>query len=50
VGLQLALELQQCGVRYLAIDQRPYPDSFCKALGVTLRADLERILVVADAR
>ena len=37
VGLQLALELQRRGVRWLAIDQRPRPDYFCKALGVTPR-------------
>ena len=37
VGLQLALELQRRGVRHLAIDQRPRPDYFCKALGVTPR-------------
>ena len=37
VGLQLALELQRRGVRWLAVDQRPRPDYFCKALGVTPR-------------
>jgi 2-polyprenyl-6-methoxyphenol hydroxylase-like FAD-dependent oxidoreductase len=37
VGLQLTLELQRRGVRHLAIDQRPRPDYFCKALGVSPR-------------
>ena len=37
VGLQLALELQRRGTRYLAIDERPSPDYYCKALGVTPR-------------
>jgi len=37
VGLQLALELQRREVRWRAIDQRPRPDYFCKALGVTPR-------------
>jgi 2-polyprenyl-6-methoxyphenol hydroxylase-like FAD-dependent oxidoreductase len=37
VGLQLALELQRRGVRWLAVDRRPKPDYYCKALGVTPR-------------
>lgn len=37
VGLQLALELQRRGTRWLAIDQRPRPDYYCKALGITPR-------------
>lgn len=37
VGLQLALELQRRGVSWQAIDQRPKPEYFCKALGVTPR-------------
>jgi 2-polyprenyl-6-methoxyphenol hydroxylase-like FAD-dependent oxidoreductase len=37
VGLQLALELQRRGVACVTIDQRPSPDFYCKALGVTPR-------------
>ena len=37
VGLQLALELQRRGVRWMAIDQREAPDYYCKALGITPR-------------
>ncbi|HEY8517317.1 MAG TPA: FAD-dependent monooxygenase [Candidatus Binatia bacterium] len=37
VGLQTALELQQHGVEPLVIDQRPRPDTWCKALGLTPR-------------
>lgn len=37
VGLTLALELQRRGVAYVAIDQRPQPEYYCKALGVTPR-------------
>ena len=37
VGLQLALELQRRGVRWIAIDQREAPEYYCKALGITPR-------------
>jgi 2-polyprenyl-6-methoxyphenol hydroxylase-like FAD-dependent oxidoreductase len=37
VGLMLALELQRRRVDYLAIDQRPRPEYYCKALGITPR-------------
>jgi len=37
VGLMLAVELQRRGVDHRAIDQRPQPDYFCKALGVSPR-------------
>src|SRR5262249_10476795 len=37
VGLQLAAELQRRGIDHVIIDQRPQPDAFCKALGVTPR-------------
>jgi 2-polyprenyl-6-methoxyphenol hydroxylase-like FAD-dependent oxidoreductase len=37
VGLMLALELQRRGVDHLVIDQRPQPDYYCKALGITPR-------------
>ncbi len=37
IGLTLALDLQRRGVDHIAIDQRPQPDCYCKALGVTPR-------------
>lgn len=37
VGLQLALELQQRGIGWIAVDRRGNPEYYCKALGVTPR-------------
>ena len=37
VGLQLASELQCRGIDHLIVEQRPQPDAFCKALGITPR-------------
>jgi 2-polyprenyl-6-methoxyphenol hydroxylase-like FAD-dependent oxidoreductase len=37
VGLMLACELQRRGVDHVIIDQRPQPEYYCKALGVTPR-------------
>src|SRR5262245_3377255 len=37
VGLMLAGELQRRGIDHLVIDQRPQPEYYCKALGITPR-------------
>src|SRR5215468_10676739 len=37
VGLMLAGELQRRGIAHLIVDQRPQPEYFCKALGITPR-------------
>jgi len=37
VGLMLAVELQRRGINHVIIDQRPQPEYYCKALGITPR-------------
>jgi 2-polyprenyl-6-methoxyphenol hydroxylase-like FAD-dependent oxidoreductase len=37
VGLTVAAELQRRGIDHLIIDQRPRPEYYCKALGITPR-------------